>query len=140
MRLRCALHIALVGNQLVMATKPEILREVIDSSAAQPADEQPLAHMLLRLNQRALDRLQDDVQLHWAEKSRLACHRNIISIYNFHQLYGAPIEEISKLSEAKYGIRHYCPDDGHYTFDPGTSQVVCSVHGSRESSRQRTRR
>lgn len=130
------LHIALVGDQLVLATKPEILREVIDASTAEPGAHPQLAHMLLRLNQRALDRLKDDVQLHWAEKSRLACHRNIISIYNFHQLYDAPMDEIAKLSEAKYGIRHYCPDDGHYTFDPGTSQVTCNVHGSRESSRQ----
>ena len=130
------MHIALVGERLVLATKPELLREVIDASENGPADDHPQAHMLVRLNQRALNRLRDDVQLHWAEKSRLACHRNIISIYNLHQLYDAPIDEISKLSEAKYGIRHFCPDDGHYEFDPDSSQVVCSVHGSREASRQ----
>lgn len=130
------MHIALVGDRLVLATKPELLREVIDASENGPADDQPQAHMLVRLNQRALNRLRDDVQLHWAEKSRLACHRNIISIYNLHQLYDAPIDEISKLSEAKYGIRYFCPDDGHYEFDPDSSQIVCSVHGSREASRQ----
>ena len=130
------LHVALVGDQLVMATKPEILREVIDASSAEPDKDQPVAHAMFRLNRQALDRLQDDVQLHWAEKSRLACHRNIISIYNFHELYDAPIDEIAKLSEAKYGIRYYCPEDGHYHYDTGSSQIVCSVHGNRESSRQ----
>lgn len=130
------LHSALVGEQLVLATKPEILREVIDASEAAPAENQPVAHLMFRLNRQALDHLDDDVQLHWAEKSRLACHRNIISIHNFHKLYDAPIDEIAKLSEAKYGIRHFCPDDGEYSFDKGSSQIVCSVHGNRESSRQ----
>ncbi len=130
------LHIALVGDQLVVATKPEILHEVIDASTTAPGDEQPMAHMLVRLNQRALQRMDDDMQLYWAEKSRLACHRNIISIYNFHELYGAAIDDIAELSEAKYGIRYYCPDDGQYSFNRDTSQVVCSVHGNREHSRQ----
>ncbi|KKK63671.1 hypothetical protein LCGC14_2991940, partial [marine sediment metagenome] len=45
--LKLRLHVALVGEQLVAATKPEILREVIDASSA--ADTQPPAeaHMLL---------------------------------------------------------------------------------------------
>lgn len=130
------LHISLVGNQLVLATKPGVLREVIDMSTEQASKDPQLAQMLLRLNHRALDRLYDDVQLYWAEKSRVACHRNIISIYNFHKLYDAPMDEIHKLSEAKYGVRYYCPDNGDYAFDEDLNQVVCSVHGNREHSRQ----
>ncbi len=130
------LHISLVGDQLILATKPEVLREVIDVSTEEPSAEPPAAHMLLRLNHRALDRLYDNVQLFWAEKSRVACHRNIISVYNFHKLYNAPIDEIPELSEAKYGVRYYCPDNGDYAFDKELNQVVCSVHGNREHSRQ----
>nr|WP_143547728.1 hypothetical protein [Rhodopirellula sp. SM50] len=130
------LHIALVNDQLVLATKPEILREVIDARSNAPSQEPSQAQLMFRLNRQALDKLQDDVHLHWAEKSRLACHRNIISIHNFHQLYDAPIDQIATLSEAKYGIRYFCPEDGEYSFDEGSSQVVCSVHGNRESSRQ----
>jgi hypothetical protein len=133
------LHIALVGDQLVLATKPEILREVIDASTAKLADSPPQAHMLVRLNHRALDRLMDEVQLFWAEKSRTACHRNIISIYNFHKLYNAPIDKIPQLSEAKYGVRYYCPERGEYSFDGALNQVVCSVHGNREHSHQHER-
>lgn len=130
------LHMALVNDKLILATKPGILREVIDASTTEPPADQPVAHLMMRLNRQALNRLKDDVQLHWAEKSRLACHRNIISIHNFHQLYDAPMDQISKLSEAKYGIRYFCPEHGEYSYDTGTSQVVCSVHGNRESSRQ----
>lgn len=130
------LHIALVGDQLVLATKPAILREVIDSSLETQPGEPVLAHVLFRVNPRALHHLYDDAQLYLAEKSRVACHRNIISIYNFNRLYNAPIDEIPQLSEAKYGVRYYCPDLGEYRFDSGLNQVICSVHGNREHSRQ----
>ena len=130
------LHVALVGDQLVIATEPEVLREVIDVSQTDPNDDAPDAHMLFRLNHRALDRLSDDVQLYWAEKSRVSCHRNVISIYNFHKLYGAAIDDIPKLSEAKYGVRYFCPDHGEYSFDKELNQVICSVHGNREHSHQ----
>ncbi len=130
------LHVALVEDQLVLATQPETLREVIDASSAPAAPVSTDAHLLVRLNQRALNRLRDDVQLYWAEKSRAACHRNIVSIHNLHRLYDAPMEQIAELSEAKYGIRYLCPDNGTYSYDPDRNEIVCSVHGNREHSRQ----
>lgn len=133
------LHTSLVGNQLVFATKPDVLREVIDASS-QPEDaEASESHMLLQLNHRAIDQLRDSLELYWAEKSRVACHRNIVSVYNFHRLYDAPMDKIHELSEAKYGIRYRCPDHGEYSFDKETNQVTCSVHGNREHSRQNPR-
>jgi len=133
------LHVALVGDQLVAATKPQILREVIDASTAEQTRPPVEAHMLLRLNRRALDRLYDDLELYWAEKSRTACHRNIISIYNLCKLYDTPVDGVSRLSEAKYGVRYFCPDRGEYSFDVERDQVFCSVHGNRKQSRQNPR-
>ncbi len=49
------------------------------------------------------------------------------------------MDEVARLSEAKYGVRYFCPDGGQYTFDADRSQVVCSVHGNREHSRQHPR-
>jgi len=133
------LHVALVGGQLVAATKPEILREVIDVSNSDEAQPPPEAHVLLRLNRQGLGRMHDDLQLYWAEKSRVACHRNIISIYNLCKLYDVPIDEVPRLSEAKYGVRYFCPDHGEYAFDTERNRVACSVHGNREQSRQNPR-
>ncbi|MBN2475599.1 MAG: hypothetical protein JXB62_13385 [Pirellulales bacterium] len=133
------LHVALVGDRLVAATKPEILREVIDVAGANETQTPTEAHMLWRFNRGGLGRLHDDAQLYWAEKSRVACHRNIISIYNLRKLYGTPIDEIPRLSEAKYGVRYFCPDHGEYSFDAERNQIVCSVHGNREDSRQNPR-
>jgi len=130
------LHAALVGDQLVVATKPETLREVIDAQSAPEAQTPVRAHVLVRINPRALSRCYDDVQLYWEEKSRAACHRNISSIYNLHKLYGTPIADIPQLSEAKYGVTYFCPDHGVYRFDAERNQVLCSVHGNREESRQ----
>jgi hypothetical protein len=132
------LHVALVGNQLVAATKPQPLRDVIDAAAAKEENPPAEAHLLLRLNRRALHRLKGDLQLYWEEKSRLACHRNVISIYTLAKLYEAPLDEVKRLSEAKYGVVYYCPDQGDYGWDTRHDQVVCSVHGNRQQSRQRT--
>ncbi len=133
------LHVALVGDQVVVATKPEVLREVIDAGAAKETRTPVAAHALLRLNRKALGRVYDDFQLYWAEKARVACHRNISSIYNLHKLYGTPIDEIPRLSESKYGVRYFCPDHGVYSYDAQRDQVLCSVHGNREQSRQHPR-
>lgn len=130
------LYISLVKDQLVLATKPEILRQVIDVSEQDRPAKESIAHALLRVNPKALDRLRDDVELYWSEKARLSCHRNIISVYNFHKLYDVPIEQVSQLSEAKYGVRYFCPDGGEYSYDADRNQVVCNVHGNREHSRQ----
>jgi hypothetical protein len=130
------LHAAVVGDQLVVATKPKLLREVIDASTA--AEGQPVApaHILVRLNRKGLNRAYDDVQLYWEEKARTACNRNISSISNLVKLYGVATGDVPRLSEAKYGVRYFCPDDGDYRYDAGQNQVVCTVHGNREQSRQ----
>jgi hypothetical protein len=137
--LKIRLHVALVGNQLVAATQPELLREVIDAAANPPAKEQPPTHMLLRLNRRALARMHGDMQLYWGEKARLACHHNISAIQNLIRLYDAPVGQVDRLSEAKYGVRYFCPDHGVYGWDDRSEQVQCSVHGNRQGSRQHPR-
>jgi len=130
------LHVAVVNDQIALATKPEILRQVIDAAQASAATPVAPAHWLLRFNRQALVRASDDAQLYWEEKARIACHRNISSIFNLRQLYGAPMDQIARLSETKYGVRYFCPDDGDYRFDADHNQVLCTVHGNREQSRQ----
>jgi hypothetical protein len=134
--LKIRLHAALVGDQLVAATKPEILREVIDASTVETQRPPAEAHMLLRLNFQALDRLHDDLELYWAEKSRTACHRNISSIYNLCKLYHTPVDGVPQLAMAKYGVTYFCPDGGTYALDVERDQVSCNIHGNRLESQQ----
>lgn len=133
------LHVALVGDQLVAATKPGTLREVIDAAGIETSESAPSGHMLVRFNRRALAKMYDEVQMYWAEKSRLACHRNTILMYNLHRLYQTPMDKVPELAKVKYGIRPYCPDHGEYSLDGDSDRCVCSVHGNREFSRQRPR-
>jgi hypothetical protein len=134
--LKLRLHVALVGDQLVAATTPEVLHEVIDAGTNPPEAEPAVAHVLLRFNRKGLKQLLDDVQRYWEEKARVACHRNIISIYNLVKLYDVPVDQVPQLSEAKYGVRYFCPDGGEYRFDADRDQVFCSVHGNRRHARQ----
>jgi hypothetical protein len=136
--LKIRLHVALVDNQLVAATKPQIVREIIDAASNPKSQEAIRAHVLLRLNQRALNRLTNDVQFYWEEKARQACHRNTISVFNLLTLYDVPIQEVPRLAEAKYGVRYFCPDHGVYGWNNKADEVVCSVHGNRQHSRQET--
>ncbi len=83
-----------------------------------------------------LDRLRSQLDLYWAEKSRLACHHNAVAIYTLSKLYDAPLDDVERLSELKYGVRYFCPEHGHYEFDAAHDMVVCSVHGNRADSKQ----
>ena len=136
--IKLRLHAAVVGDQLVAATKPELLREVIDAAATPEGQQPPPAHILLRINRRGLKRAYGEAQLYWEEKARLACHRNISSIYNLVKIYGVPVQDVSRLAEAKYGVRYFCPDGGEFHYDAARDEVLCSVHGNREQSRQTT--
>jgi hypothetical protein len=133
---KARLHVALVGGQLVAATRPETLREVIDAAANPPSEAPPQAHVLLRLNRKALNRFSDDLQLYWEEKARLACHRNAAAIDTLRGLYEVPVGEVARISEAKYGVVYFCPDHGVYEWDTRRGRVQCSVHGDRQDSRQ----
>jgi hypothetical protein len=136
---RLRLHVAVVGDQIVVATKPDLLREVIDAVMAKDSQTPAAAHLLVRFNRRGLNRAYDDAQLYWEEKARAACNRNISSIQNLVKLYGVTTADLPRLSEAKYGVRYFCPDDGDYRFDAERNRVDCSVHGNREQSRQNRR-
>lgn len=142
--LKLRLFTALVGERIVAATQPELLHEVIDRSlkvsapgSQEPSGSAPEGHLTLRWNHRAIDDLFDEAQLYWAERSRLACHRNIPSVRNLHTLYGVQPAEVAELSQAKYGFAPRCPDGGRYELDGAHGALECNVHGSRSRSRQR---
>jgi hypothetical protein len=134
--LKVRLHVALVGNRLVAATRPGTLREVIDAAEAKGVEKAPTAHTMLRLNRKGLDRLREPLQLYWEERSRSACHYNIMSVQTLSRLYDAPLEKVNRLADAKYGVTYFCPDGGTYGWNDRGGQVACNVHGNRQQSRQ----
>ncbi|MDA1014346.1 MAG: hypothetical protein O3A00_07820 [Planctomycetota bacterium] len=129
------LHVALVGGKLVAATKHDALKQVIDASAS-PDKPTRSAHVMLRLNFAGMDRMKQDFQLYWSERLREASHRNIMPIYNLIKLYGVPIGDVNKLSDAKYGVTYFCPGGGDYVFDAARDQVSSTVFGNRRDAKQ----
>ncbi len=130
-------HIALVGDRLVAATNLQTLKDVIDASGSGGSGgDGEEVQMLVRFNAKALERLEENLRLYWEEKSRLACHGNIMSIYNLIKLYNVTMDEVPGLSQAKYGVTYYCPDGGRYRYDPERDRVCCTLHGNRQESMQ----
>jgi hypothetical protein len=130
------LHVGLVRGQIVAATRPHMLREVIDAAdvGAQPDEPAPV-HAVFRIDLEAMNKLQDDLQLYWAEKSRQASHRNIMPIYTLIKLYDADVDEVNALADAKYGVTYFCPD-GEYRYDADRDQVYSTVYGNRQNATQ----
>ena len=130
------LHVALVSGRLVAATRLPGLREAIDA-ASNPVDEHaPELHAQFRINLRAIDKLQTDLQMYWNEKLREAAHRNIMPIYTLIKLYNVPVDQVNALSDAKYGVSYFCPGGGDYAYDAGSDQVQSTVYGNRQKAKQ----
>ncbi|TWT44666.1 hypothetical protein RAS1_10810 [Phycisphaerae bacterium RAS1] len=140
--LKLRLHVALTGDRLVAATTPKALRDVIDAVAARETAGQAAppggeaAHIRADISLAAMSAFKESLRLYWAEKSRLACHANITPVRHLAALYGAPLDQIDRLSQSKYGVTFFCPEGGRYEYDQARDQVTCSVHGNRQDSRQ----
>lgn len=134
--LKLRIYVSLVHDRLVAATTLDTLQRAIDASQnpAPAGDEE--AQMLMQLNLASLHEFRGDMEQYWAEGARRACHDNIMSIYNLMSLYHATPAEVDRLSESKYGVTYFCPDGGAYHYDAGRDEVLCSVHGNRQHSRQ----
>ena len=132
---RVRLYLCAVKNQLIIATAPDILKEVIDASLLDVPDREENAQIAFRLRLSAMQRFRDDLRIYWEERARRASHRNIMPIYTLIHLYDVPIDQIDGLSDAKYGVTYFCPD-GDYAYDARRDQVTSTVYGNREDARQ----
>lgn len=133
--IRLRLYLAAVGNQLIAATEPGILREVIDASLQQVAPRTVEGQLAVQIRPKAMKEFREDLRVYWEEHARKASHSNIMPIYTLLNLYGVPIDEVGSLSDAKYGVTYFCPD-GEYVYDEATRQVTSTVYGNRQNARQ----
>lgn len=132
---RVRLYLCAVKNQLIIATAPDVLKEVIDASLLDVPDRTENAQIAVRLRLSAMQRIRDDLRVYWEERARRASHRNIMPIYTLIHLYGVSVGETDSLSDAKYGVTYFCPD-GDYIYDAQRDQVSSTVYGNREDARQ----
>ena len=133
---RIRFYAAVVGNQLLAATEPFVLNEAIDAATDGAAEREVQGQLALRINATAMKKLKNDLRTYWEERSRKASHRNIMPIYTLIHLYGSTIEDVDRISDAKYGVTYFCPD-GEYRYDAARDRVYSTAYGNREFALQK---
>ena len=133
---RIRFYVSVVEDQLIAATEPYVLNQVIDAAEAEDASREVSAQWAMRMNTAAMKKLKDDIRIYWEERARRASHRNVMPIYTLIHLYGSSIDEVDKISDAKYGVTYFCPD-GEYKFDAERDKVFSTAYGNREEAWQK---
>lgn len=136
--LKVRLHVALTDGHLVIATKEQTLREVIAAARADdPAgDAGPGPGLSCTVDFARMNALLENLRLYWGDKTRRACHGNVMTLQELAGLYAADMPQVVAVARGKYGVTLFCPDGGGYAYDPVRDVVACSVHGNRQDSRQ----
>jgi hypothetical protein len=133
---RIRFYVAVVGDQLVAATEPFVLNQVIDAATADAPPREVSGQFAVRLNTAAMKKLKDDIRIYWEERQRRASHKNVMPIYTLIHLYGVSIKGVDAISDAKYGVTYFCPD-GEYYYDGDRDQVFSTAYGNREEAWQK---
>ena len=135
---RIRFYVAVVGDQLVAATEPFVLKQVIDAATTDVPPREVSGQFAVRLNTAAMKKLKGDIRIYWEERSRRASHKNVMPIYTLIHLYGVSVEGVDAISDAKYGVTYFCPD-GEYSYDADRDQVYSTAYGNREEAWQKVK-
>jgi len=143
------LYLARIGGGLYLASKPEILEDLVELASAQadPAkktapQDAPVAHGIVRVRPENWKQVLADFQLGWAESGRRACLNNLSMLSSAARALAAASkttpkpDEVVRTAQRLYGRHFYCPDGGRFELLPDRAEVVCSVHGSPTAPRQ----
>lgn len=136
--LKLRLYSAVVDDRLVIASRRDIVTDLLDASgkgaAARVARNE--GNMELSVYRTAFKQLEETVNLGWQEDLRHACHRNLpLSAILLTSLGLAP-ETLDSTVAGLRGYRHYCPSGGQYAVDEQSGAVICTVHGSARDPKQ----
>jgi hypothetical protein len=119
------LYAALGETDLVIATRPEVIREVLTRGRPGPAG--PYSFQLVLYPSR-WTRLRTDMLRGYEEAARAACLRRLTELEAFRVVGPGEIERA-------LGRRLSCPDGGELLDEPGRA-LGCSIHGRPARPRQ----
>ena len=114
------LFLAFHGDDLVLATRPDVLKKVLSGGKTKPPGEPYLVEAVLYPGR--WKKLASDMNLAYEEAARSACLKALVEAYPFHGLG-------TDLAERVMGFRLRCPDGGTWRFGPG-GEPACSLHGT----------
>lgn len=136
--LRLRLYAAVVDDQLVIASRRDIVTDLIDASARTGGAkvEKHEGNMELSIYRTGFKQLEETVNLGWQEDLRHACHKNLPLAEILLTTLGLPPDRLDSTALGLRGYQPYCPSGGRYVIDEKTGAVTCTVHGNRSRPRQ----
>lgn len=114
-------HYAFTDGWLLMATKPGLLRRLIDEAGREEARPFERNGRLV-IRPQAFDKATVPIGIAWQERISEACRANLAALQRAADagFLGRPAEFLG------YVVR--CPEGGEYSLDSG--QVRCTIHGT----------
>jgi hypothetical protein len=136
--LKLRLYSAVVDDRLVIASRKDIITDLLDASSRGAGKAVPgnKGNMELSVYRSAFKQLEETVNLGWQEELRHACQQNLPLVAILLQNLGMPAESLGGTVAGLRGYQPYCPSGGRYQLDAASGKAVCSVHGSRWQPQQ----
>jgi hypothetical protein len=125
---RLRLYYAIAKKRLVVATKPDVLKDVLAALAKQKADV--VGNIRIDVQPKAFKKLLPSSRTGWQERMRSACHRNLPGIRALIECHGATAATLGGASRRVEGVTLRCPSGGAYKHDAMRDTVFCTVHAN----------
>jgi len=134
--LKLRLYTAVVGDRLVVASRRDIVTDLLAGSAnGAKGVTRNEGNMELSVYRSAFKQLEDTVNLGWQEDLRHACHRNLPLAAVLLKALGLPADQLESTVAGLRGYQPYCPSGGRYVVDK-IGSVACTTHGTAVAPRQ----
>jgi hypothetical protein len=136
--LKLRLYAAVVDDRLVVASRRDILTELLAASARGAGKKVVTnqGNMELSVYRAAFSQLEETVNLGWQEDLRHACQQNLPLASLLLTTLGQPPQSLAGMVAGLRGYQPYCPSGGSYLLDEKSGRAVCSIHGSRQQPKQ----
>jgi hypothetical protein len=135
--IKLRLYTAVVGDRLVIASRRDIVTDLIDAAASGTAKPTTVTGSAeLALYRSAFKELAETAALAFQEDNRHACHDNLPLVGVLLRGLGVPPEQLATTALAQRGYAPSCPAGGQYRINPENGAVECSIHGTRHHPRQ----
>jgi hypothetical protein len=121
------LYAGVIGDRLVIASRRDIITDLIDVSERPRSFE---ASLDLSLYRNAFKEMEPVVNLGYQEDLRHACHKNLALIEALLLVGAVPERDLVSAALSLRGYEPYCPSGGSYRLDERFHRAACSVHGS----------
>jgi hypothetical protein len=134
--LRFRLYATVAGDRLVIASRRDIVTELLDAAdggTPKPAPDTGSAQLVLYRS--AFRQLEETARIGFQEELRHSCHDNLPLVGILSHLLGVAPEQAGPVALAQRGYLPTCPAGGQYRSDPDGG-VECSLHGSLAHPRQ----